>query len=90
MRAYIAARMEAEDAIRASGLPATILRPWYVLGPGRRWPIAPRDRFSAGVSPRLSLVTVDQMVAALAGAVDHPPDGVRIIEVPEIRGGSPR
>src|SRR5215467_210391 len=39
MREYIAARSEAEDAIRASGLNATILRPWYVLGPGRRWPL---------------------------------------------------
>ena len=34
MRAYIAARVEGEDAIRESGLPATILRPWYVLGSG--------------------------------------------------------
>ncbi len=41
MKAYIAARAEAEALIRASGLNATILRPWYVLGPGHRWPIAP-------------------------------------------------
>jgi uncharacterized protein YbjT (DUF2867 family) len=89
MRAYIAARVEAEDAVRASGLPTTILRPWYVLGPGRRWPmlLGPVLR---RVSPRLSLVTAEQMVAALAGAVEHPPDGVRVIEVPEIRGETPR
>ena len=36
MHEYIAVRTEAEDAIRAAGLNATILRPWYVLGPGRR------------------------------------------------------
>jgi uncharacterized protein YbjT (DUF2867 family) len=87
MRAYIAARVEAEEAIRASGLAATILRPWYVLGPGRRWPmlLAPILRRFA---PRLALVTVDQMIAALAGAVENPAVGVRIIEVPEIRGGA--
>jgi uncharacterized protein YbjT (DUF2867 family) len=38
MHAYIAARTEAEDAVRASGIAATVLRPWYVLGPGHRWP----------------------------------------------------
>src|SRR5262249_19409600 len=38
MHAYVAARREAEQAIAAAGLTATILRPWYVLGPGHRWP----------------------------------------------------
>jgi len=89
MRAYIAARVEAEDAIRASGSPATILRPWYVLGPGRRWPVL-LGPILRRVSPRLSLVTVEQMIAALSGAVEHPPEGVRVIEVPEIRGETPR
>lgn len=93
MREYIAARSEAEDTIRAAGLNATILRPWYVLGPGRRWPLAlvpvywilervPGTRESAR---RLGLVTLPQMVAALAQAVEHPAHGIRIVEVPEIR-----
>jgi uncharacterized protein YbjT (DUF2867 family) len=38
MQAYIAARAECEAALRASGLNATMVRPWYVLCPGRRWP----------------------------------------------------
>src|SRR5206468_5040947 len=37
MRAYIAARQEGEALVAASGIPATVLRPWYVLGPGHRW-----------------------------------------------------
>jgi uncharacterized protein YbjT (DUF2867 family) len=93
MREYIAARTEAEEAIRAAGLNATIVRPWYVLGPGRRWPLAlvpfywllerlPSTRDSAR---RLGLVTLPQMVATLAGAVDHPASGIRVVEVPEIR-----
>jgi uncharacterized protein YbjT (DUF2867 family) len=93
MREYIAVRSEAEDTIRAAGLNATILRPWYVLGPGRRWPLmlvpiywlmeqVPSTRDSAR---RLGLVTLPQMVAALASAVEHPASGVRILEVPEIR-----
>ena len=93
MREYIAARTEAEEAIRASGLNATILRPWYVLGPGRRWPVLllpmywlfgllPKTRESAR---RLGLVTIGQMVRALAAAVEQPAAGVRILEVPQIR-----
>jgi uncharacterized protein YbjT (DUF2867 family) len=38
MQAYLAARAECEQAIAASGLHATVLRPWYVLGPGHLWP----------------------------------------------------
>src|SRR5262252_6483792 len=32
MKAYIEVRSQGEDMIRESGLNATILRPWYVLG----------------------------------------------------------
>ncbi|HUI77236.1 MAG TPA: NAD(P)H-binding protein [Bryobacteraceae bacterium] len=93
MREYIAARTEAEEAIGASGLNATILRPWYVLGPGRRWPLLllpaywvmealPGTRDSAR---QLGLVTLPQMVQTLALAVERPATGVRIVEVPQIR-----
>ena len=93
MHEYIAARTEAERAIGEAGLSATILRPWYVLGPGRRWPIAlkpiyalmeaiPSTRDSAR---RLGLVTAGQMIAAMLQAVERPANGVRVVEVPEIR-----
>jgi len=93
MREYIAARTEGEETIRASGLNATILRPWYVLGPGRRWPLLllpaywilgalPNTREAAG---RLGLVTLPQMVETMANAIERPPSGVRIVEVPQIR-----
>ena len=93
MREYIAARAEAEKVIRGSGLNATIVRPWYVLGPGRRWPLLllpaywimeaiPNTRDSAR---RLGLVTLPQMIQILALAVERPARGVRIVEVPQIR-----
>ncbi len=93
MHAYIEARSACEDALRASGLNATILRPWYVLGPGHRWPyvlipfyriaeLIPSKRDSA---LRLGLVTLPQMVNALAAAVEDPARGVKVAEVPEIR-----
>ncbi|MBI4419661.1 MAG: NAD(P)H-binding protein [Gemmatimonadetes bacterium] len=96
MKAYIAARVEAEAAIRASGLPATILQPWYVLGPGHRWPIMllplywlferlPPTRDGAG---RLGLVRVQQMIGALCTAVEDPPAHIRVVDVPGIRRAS--
>lgn len=94
MKAFIAARMEGETLVRASGLAATILRPWYVLGPGHRWPylLLPLYRILEALpatrerARRLGLVALDQMVAALVRAVENPGQGVRVVEVPEIRG----
>jgi uncharacterized protein YbjT (DUF2867 family) len=93
MRAYVAARVEAERRIRASGIPATILRPWYVLGPGHRWPyllvpayfVFERLPGTRDAARRIGLVTRKQMVDALVRAVENPPEGVRVVEVPEIR-----
>ncbi|MBZ5595966.1 MAG: NAD(P)H-binding protein [Acidobacteriia bacterium] len=93
MKAYIAARSEGEELIRSSGLNATILRPWYVLGPGHRWPVilqplywlAERYPGTRESARRLGLVTIHQMLAALVQAVENPADGVRIVEVPQIR-----
>jgi uncharacterized protein YbjT (DUF2867 family) len=98
MRAYLAARAQGEALIRASGLSATILRPWYVIGPGHRWPLAllPAYWLAEGLpatrdaARRLGLVTLDQMVGALVAAVEAPPSGVRVVEVPEIRRQSLR
>ena len=95
MKAYIAVRSECEDILRQSGMNATILRPWYVLGPGHRWPYAllpfyklferlPATREGA---TRLGLVTLDQMIGALLFAVENSANGVRIVQVPEIRSG---
>jgi len=94
MKFYIEVRAEAERMIRESGMNATILRPWYVLGPGRRWPIVLKPMywlmegipFTRESARRLGLVTIDQMVAALVRSVENPAEGVRILGVPEIRG----
>lgn len=93
MKAYIEVRSQCETMIRRSGINATILRPWYVLGPGHRWPylllpvyklmeLLPSTRAGAN---RLGLVTLNQMVRALVHAVETPARAVHIVEVPEIR-----
>jgi uncharacterized protein YbjT (DUF2867 family) len=81
MRAYVAARAQGEAEIARARLTATVLRPWYVIGPGHRWPLllAPLYRVAQwlpatrATARRLGLVTLDQMVRALVHAVEHPP-----------------
>lgn len=102
MKAYWQARVEGEAALRASGLLATILRPWYVLGPGHRWPylllpgywLLERLPGTRDGARRLGLVTLAQMASALTFAIETPPDRLRILEVPQIRSapipGRPR
>jgi len=93
MKAYVTVRAGCETMIRASGMNASILRPWYVLGPGHRWPYALRPIYrlmellpaTRSGARRLGLVTLEQMVAALLHVIEHPLDGVRVVEVPEIR-----
>jgi len=96
MKSYIAVRAECEQALLASGMNVTILWPWYVLGPGHRWPYAllpmywlcehiPSMREGAR---RLGLVTLDQMVRSLVSAIENPSIGARFIDVPQIRTGN--
>jgi uncharacterized protein YbjT (DUF2867 family) len=93
MKAYIEVRAQCEEMLRQSGMNATILRPWYVLGPGHRWPyfllpfywVAERLPMTKDSARRLGLVTVRQMIAALVAAIEHVPQGVRMVDVPAIR-----
>jgi uncharacterized protein YbjT (DUF2867 family) len=93
MKAYIEVRSQCEEQIRNLGMNATILRPWYVLGPGHRWAYAlipaywlmeqiPSTREGA---LRLGLVTHEQMQCALVNAVENPSQGITVVDVPKIR-----
>jgi len=98
MKAYQSTRAEAERGLAASGLRHTIVRPWYVLGPGHRWPYAllplywlmERLPSTRDAAYRLGLVTLQQIVETLVHAVENPPARSRIVEVPEIRASAER
>jgi uncharacterized protein YbjT (DUF2867 family) len=95
MKAYLAVRAEGERILLTTGMTTTVLRPWYVLGPGHRWPILllpfyavaemfPSTREDAR---RLGLVSLGKMIHALVATVEQPPSpGMRrVLQVPEIR-----
>jgi uncharacterized protein YbjT (DUF2867 family) len=92
MKAYVETRKEAEELIRASGMSATFLRPWYVLGPGHRWAysllpfywLLKRIPSTRETAHRLDLVTLAQMLAAIVHAVESPADGMRIVDAQQI------
>ena len=96
MKEYQEVRRQGEESIRAAGLAATFLRPWYVIGPGHRWAQLLRPAYfllerlpsTRDAARRIGLVTIAQMVRALVFAVESPADGIRVVEVPEIRRGS--
>jgi uncharacterized protein YbjT (DUF2867 family) len=93
MAAYVSVRARGEAMIREAGLRATFLRPWYVLGPGHRWPYVlipvywlmkavPATREKA---ERLDLVALPRMLGALVEAVETLPDeSPRIWDVPRL------
>ena len=93
MQAFVEVRSAGEAMIRESGISATFVRPWYVLGPSHWWPYAilpiywilerlPKTRESA---QRLGLVTIGQMLNALIWVIENPPNDNRIVDVPHIR-----
>ena len=93
MKAFIEVRSAGEAMIRESGINATFVRPWYVLGPAHWWPYAilplywvlerlPNTKESA---TRLGLVTIAEMLNTLVWASENPPIELRIIDVPRIR-----
>jgi uncharacterized protein YbjT (DUF2867 family) len=97
MQAYVASRAEAEARIAAEvsagHLCATFLRPWYVLGPGHRWPVLLKPLYwlaSCVPSKRadvaaMGMVTREEMIAALVDAIEHAPFNLRVMSVPQIR-----
>ncbi len=92
MKDYIAVRCECEARLNTAGLRATILRPWYILGPGHWWPVVLQPVYRLmemipstwDTARRLGLVTIHDMLTALVWSIEHPPESIRVIEVPEI------
>lgn len=91
---YQEARRQGEEAVLASGLKSTFIRPWYVVGPGHYWPLLFNPVFkllelipsTAVQAKSLALVSLKQMLAALRKVVETgPPTVNRVIEIKDIK-----
>ena len=93
MKAYVETRMAGEAILSELGMATTVIRPWYVLGPGRRWPLLlwPLYQLASWIPAtratalRLGLVTRAQMLATLNAAVLASAPGMTVVDVPGIR-----
>jgi len=93
MEDYQRCRAEAESAIRSSDLASTFIRPWYVVGPRHYWPLFLQPIFkilewipsTAEKAKALRLVYLNQMMKVLVYAIENPPQGIRVIEIADIR-----
>jgi len=98
MASYQDARLQAEQAIRATGLKSTFIRPWYIIGPGHYWPLLLQPLFklmeyipaTAGKAKSLALVSLQKMLQTLLTVVKElPEEPVRIIEIADIKNIKP-
>ena len=93
MKDYQQCRAEAEMFIEETGLPATFIRPWYVVGPGHYWPLFLSPLFkvlelipaTSQKARALRLVKLRQMLLALVAAIEETAVGKRIVEIEDIR-----
>jgi uncharacterized protein YbjT (DUF2867 family) len=91
---YQGARRQGEEAVIASGLTSTFIRPWYVVGPGHYWPLLFQPVFklleilpkTSANAKALALVSLGQMLATLRHAVENQPRTAnRIFEVSDVK-----
>lgn len=93
MRSYQAVRRAGEDLLRAKGIRASCFRPWYVLGPGHRWPmlLAPLQallgRWSSDqpLYQNTRLIHLSELIDAMLFALDHPPEQHAIFDIQTIQ-----
>ncbi|MDO3625301.1 SDR family oxidoreductase [Mucilaginibacter sp. BT774] len=98
MADYQEARRQGEEAVLASELTSTLIRPWYVVGPGHYWPLLFQPVFklleiipSTSVQAKaLALVSLKQMLLALKNTVIYPPkEKKNRVEVQDIKNAKP-
>jgi nucleoside-diphosphate-sugar epimerase len=93
MKDYVDIRLRSESLIIKSGLNATFLKPWYVLGPGHNWPyvflpfykVLERIPATMDGAMRLALVKLNSMVQAIIFAIQNPANGIRYMKAHQIK-----
>jgi uncharacterized protein YbjT (DUF2867 family) len=93
MKDYQAVRREGEAYLQSKNLVCTVIRPWYVLGPGHWWPVLLLPVYGiARLVPAwrqkaedMSLITIKQMISTIFKAIESPPQKLRVFEIKHIK-----
>jgi uncharacterized protein YbjT (DUF2867 family) len=93
MKDYIEVRKRGEEMLAESKMNASVIRPWYIIGPGHYWPVILKPLykicewipFTRKQAINLGLVTLQQMLNTIMFAVENPPEGMKIYKTEEIR-----
>ena len=90
---YQQCRAKCEKLINESSLKASIIRPWYIIGPGHYWPLLLLPLFklleivpaTSKKAQALRLVSLRQMLDMLCYTVENPPEKQQVFEIQDIR-----
>ena len=93
MRHFQRARAKGEALLNQSKIPASFIRPWYVLGAGHWWPILLKPAYSIAklipskkeAAQKLEIVTISQMIKTLAFSIRSQPLENRYYEVSDMK-----
>ena len=96
MKEYRDARKEGEAYLQSKHLVCTIIRPWYVIGPGHLWPLTLLPFYAVGKFipsmqkkvEQTAFISIRQMLHTLMKAIDSPPQKLRVFEIKHIKKDS--
>jgi len=97
MKEYIEVRKHGELLLTDNEIPSSIIRPWYIIGPGHYWPLVLKPVYkifewipaTREQAINLGLVKLEEMLNTILYSVKNPPkEGLRIYKTPEIRNST--
>jgi uncharacterized protein YbjT (DUF2867 family) len=94
MKAYIEVRKYGEELLEKNNIPSSVIRPWYIVGPGHYWPLVlkPIYKILEWIPPtreqaiNLGLIKLEEMLDTILYTVKNPPEsGLKIYRTEDIR-----
>lgn len=93
LKEYIEVRKHGEELLAESKIPSSIIRPWYIIGPGHYWPLILKPVYkicewipaTREQAINLGLVKLEEMLSTILYSVKNPPAGIKIYRTEDIR-----
>ncbi|MBX7047473.1 MAG: NAD(P)H-binding protein [Ignavibacteria bacterium] len=94
MKEYIEVRKAGEEMLAENKISSSVIRPWYIIGPGHYWPIILKPVYkilewipaARAQAINLGLVKLEEMLGTILFVVKNPPgEGMKIYKTEDIR-----